>query len=128
MEIDRHTSGAGGAAERPVGVDHRRRRSTELRAAISLVSGAAADLGWGARPDVRVLPDGDLWLEELDVSVSAANVYRAARRLVAAQLRTVAEGSGLPVADVAGRWLLSLQTNEAMVGLELLPHGDDAAA
>jgi hypothetical protein len=106
-----------------------RRRSTELRAAISLLSSAGSDLRWGSRPDVRVLPDGRLWLADLEVAVSAADVYQAARRLVAAQVAGMAERSGQPVGSVLGPWLMSLQTNEAMLGLDV--HGgrtqDDAA-
>ncbi|MFQ1000948.1 hypothetical protein [Modestobacter sp. SSW1-42] len=97
----------------------RRRQASELRSAISLVGSAAADLGWGTRPDVRVLPDGRLWLDELETAVTAAEVYQAARHLVAAQLRAVAETTGRPVGEVAGPWLLTLHTNEAMVSLDL---------
>ena len=112
---------------RPVSADER--RSTELRAAISLLSSAGADLRWGSRPEVRVLPDGRLWLAELEVAVSAADVYQAARRLVAAQVAGLAERSGRPVGDVLGPWLMSLQTNEAMLGLDLQADRaeDDAA-
>jgi hypothetical protein len=121
------TAGGPGAAQRPADGDRRRRQVAELRAAISLVGSAAADLGWGDRPDVRVLPDGRLWLDELQVAVSGAQVYQAARRLLAAQLRTVAERAGVPVGDVAGPWLLSLHTNEALVALDLELPRDDAA-
>ena len=129
MGVERHGGSAGqpGAAGRPGGVDPRHRRSAELRAAISLVGSAAADLGWGAPPDVRVLPDGRLWLEDLQQSVSAAEVYQAARHLIAAQLRTVAGAAGVPVGAVAGPWLLSLTTNEAMLDLDLDVPRDDAA-
>ena len=130
MDIEADGSSIGGrrgAAGWAAALARRRRRVSELRAAISLVGTAAADLGWGARPDVRVLPDGRLWLDEHEVAVSAAEVYQAARHLVAAQLRTVAELSGVPVGDVAGPWLLSLHTNEAMVALDLDVPRDDAA-
>jgi hypothetical protein len=131
MGIEAHegssTGGVPGARERSADGGRRRRQVTELRAAISLVGSAAADLGWGAPPDVRVLPDGRLWLDELQVAVSGAEVYQAARRLVAAQVRTVAEQTGVPVGDVAGPWLLSLHTNEAMVALDLDLPRDDAA-
>jgi hypothetical protein len=115
------------AIEAHEGSSRRSRQVTELRAAISLVGSAAADLDWGARPDVRVLPDGRLWLDELQVAVSGAQVYQAARRLLAAQLRTVAEQTGVPVGEVAGPWLLSLHTNEAMLALDLELPQDDAA-
>ncbi|GAB4082974.1 hypothetical protein [Modestobacter muralis] len=97
----------------------RERQASELRAGISLVGSAAADLGWGARPDVRVLADGRLWLDELEVAVTAAQVYQAARHLIAAQVATVAEQAGSSVGAVAGPWLLTLHTNEAMVSLDL---------
>jgi hypothetical protein len=96
-----------------------RRRSSELRSAISLVSSAGADLRWGSRPEVRVLPDGRLWLADLEVAVTAADVYQAARRLVAAQVAWTAERAGQPVGEVLGPWLMSLQTNEAMLGLDV---------
>ena len=105
----------------------RERQASELRAAISLVGSAAADLGWGGRPDVRVLPDGRLWLDELEVAVTAAEVYQAARRLIAAQVGTVAEQAGSSVGAVAGPWLLSLHTNEAMLSLDLDVPREDVA-
>lgn len=46
---------------------------------MSLLASAAADLGVGSRPEVRVLRDGRLWLAELGTAVSAADVYQAAR-------------------------------------------------
>ena len=98
------------------------RRLTELRAGMSVLTSAAADLQVGAQPEVRVLPDGRLWLAELGVAVTAADVYQAARGLVAAQLHAIAQVSAQPVEDHALAWLVTLQTNEVMVGLE------DAAA
>jgi hypothetical protein len=94
------------------------RRLTELRAGMSVLTSAAADLGVGSRPEVRVLADGRLWLAEQQVAVSAADVYQAARGLVAAQLDAIASVSGQPVEDHALAWLVTLQTNEVMVGLE----------
>jgi hypothetical protein len=101
-------------------------RISELRAGISLVSSAAADLGWGDQPPVRVLADGRLWLTDLQLSVSAADVYQAARGLIAAQLRHLCAESGAGLPAVVGPWLVSLQTNEALLGLAL--HQDDDAA
>ena len=121
------TGGRQGAVGWTADLARRRRRASELRAGISLVGTAAADLGWGAQPDVRVLPDGRLWLDEHEVAVSAAEVYQAARHLIAAQLRTVAEGTGVSVGDVAGPWLLGLHMNEAMVDLDVDVPQDDAA-
>lgn len=94
-------------------------RLSELRAGISLVSSAGADLGWGAQPAVRVLPDGRLWLADLGLAVSAAEVYQAARGLVAAQLRHLSDESGVAVPTVVASWLVSLQTNEALLGADL---------
>ena len=99
------------------------RRLTELRAGMSVLASAAADLGVGGQTEVRVLADGRLWLAEQQVAVSAADVYQAARGLVAAQLDAIARVSGQPVEDHALAWLVTLQTNEVMVGLE-----DEAAA
>jgi hypothetical protein len=94
-------------------------RLSELRAGISLVSSAGADLGWGAQPAVRVLPDGRLWLADLQLAVSATDVYQAARGLVAAQLRHLCAESGVEVPAVVGSWLVTLQTNEALLGADL---------
>ena len=121
------TGGRRGAADRVAGLARRRRRASELRAGIALVGTAAADLGWGAQPDVRVLPDGRLWLDEHEVAVTAAEVYQAARHLIAAQVSTVAEQAGTPVGDVAGPWLLSLHTNAAMVDVDLDVPREDVA-
>jgi hypothetical protein len=90
-------------------------RLAELRAAMSLLAGAAADLDWGAQPEVRVLPDGRLWLADLQLSVSAVEVYQAARGLVAAQvLAALADGPGT-VADLVGPWLTELHLTEALL-------------
>jgi hypothetical protein len=110
----------------PSSPDRRSRRLTELRAGMSVLTSAAADLGVGGHTDVRVLPDGRLWLDEFDMAVSAADVYQAARGLIAAQLDAIAQVSGRPVEDHALAWLVTLQTNEVMVGLE--DAADSAAA
>ena len=94
------------------------RRLTELRAGMSVLTSAAADLQVGSQPLVRVLPDGRLWLSDLGIAVSAAHVYQAARGLVAAQLDAMAEVTGRSVEDHALAWLVTLQTNEVMVGLD----------
>jgi hypothetical protein len=127
-EADGSRTGARrGASGWAAGVARRRRRASELRAAISLVGTAAADLGWGTQPDVRVLPDGRLWLEEHELAVTAAEVFQAARHLIAAQVRTVAEQAGTPVGAVAGPWLLGLHTNAAMVDVDLDVPREDVA-
>jgi hypothetical protein len=94
------------------------RRLTELRAGMSVLTSAAADLQVGSQPLVRVLPDGRLWLSDLGIAVSAAHVYQAARGLVAAQLDAMAQVTGRSVEDHALAWLVTLQTNEVMVGLD----------
>jgi hypothetical protein len=109
------------------------RRLTELRAGMSVLASAAADLHVGGQPEVRVLPDGRLWLDELQVAVTAADVYQAARGLVAAQLDAIAQVTDRSVEDHALAWLVTLQTNEVMVGLEAEAGSasgfeDDAAA
>ena len=92
-----------------------RTRLAELRAAMSLLASAAADLEWGAQPEVRVLPDGRLWLSDLQLAVSAADVYQAARGLLAAQvLGALAETPGT-VADLVGPWLTELHLTEALL-------------
>jgi len=121
------TGGRQGAAGWAAALARRERQASELRAAISLVGSAAADLGWGARPDVRVLPDGRLWLDEMEVAVTAAEVYQAARHLIAAQVGTIAEQAGTSVGAVAGPWLLTLHTNEAMVALDVDVPREDVA-
>ncbi|MGY1730625.1 hypothetical protein ACI798_03820 [Geodermatophilus sp. SYSU D01045] len=111
----------------PPSPGRRSRRLTELRAGMSVLGSAAADLGVGSQPDVRVLPDGRLWLDELEMAVSAADVYQAARGLVAAQLEAIAQVTGRPVEDHALAWLVTLQTNEVVVAVEDAPAVDDAA-
>ncbi|SET05405.1 hypothetical protein [Geodermatophilus poikilotrophus] len=106
---------------------HRRDRRSDLRTGISLLASAAADLGVGNQPEVRGLPDGRLWLAELGTAVTAADVYQAARGLVAAQLAAIADVSGRPVEDHALAWLVTLQTNEVVVGLEDVALEGDAA-
>jgi hypothetical protein len=112
----------------PSSPDRRSRRLTELRAGLSVLTSAAADLGVGSQTEVRVLPDGRLWLAEQGIAVTAADVYQAARGLVAAQLDAIAQVSGDPVEDHALAWLVTLQTNEVMVGLEDEPAREDDAA
>jgi hypothetical protein len=111
----------------PSSADHHRRRLTELRAGMSVLTSAAADLGVGGQPEVRVLPDGRLWLSELELAVTAADVYQAARGLVAAQLDAIAQVSDRPVEDHALAWLVTLQTNEVMVGLQADTPADSPA-
>ncbi|SDD15099.1 hypothetical protein SAMN05660690_3569 [Geodermatophilus telluris] len=112
----------------PSSPDRRSRRLTELRAGMSVLTSAAADLGVGGQTEVRVLPDGRLWLAEQGIAVTAADVYQAARGLVAAQLDAIARTTGDPVEDHALAWLVTLQTNEVLVGVEDGPAREDDAA
>jgi hypothetical protein len=126
-EADGRTGARRGVPGWAADVARRRRRASELRAGIALVGTAAADLGWGTQPDVRVLPDGRLWLDEHEVAVTAAEVFQAARHLIAAQVSTVAEQAGTSVGTVAGPWLLGLHTNAAMVDVDLDVPREDVA-
>ncbi|SFP32895.1 hypothetical protein SAMN05660464_2806 [Geodermatophilus dictyosporus] len=112
----------------PSSPDRRSRRLTELRAGMSVLTSAAADLGVGSQTEVRVLPDGRLWLTEQGIAVTASDVYQAARGLVAAQLDAIARVSSDPVEDHALAWLVTLQTNEVMVGIEDEATREDDAA
>ncbi|SNS44478.1 hypothetical protein SAMN06893096_104146 [Geodermatophilus pulveris] len=105
----------------------RRVQLTELRTGMSLLASAAADLGVGEAPEVRVLRDGRLWLAELATAVTAADVFQAARGLVAAQLDAIAQVSDQPVEEHALAWLVTLQTNEVIAGLEDIDLAGDAA-
>ena len=98
----------------PVTTDPRTRLA-ELRAAMSLLASAAADLDWGAQPEVRALPDGRLWLTDLQLAVSAAEVYQAARSLVAAQVLAALADGEASVADLVGPWLTELHLTEAVL-------------
>lgn len=93
-------------------------RRTELRAAAQLVAAAGAELGCGEEPEVRVLPDGRLWLADVGAAVSAAELYRSARTVVAAQLDALAQVSDQSVEEVTFGWLVALQMDDVLAGLE----------
>ena len=95
-----------------------RRRTTELRAGAQLVASAGADLGCGEEPEVRVLPDGRLWLADVGAAVSAAELYRAARGVLAAQLDAMAQATGQSVEEVTFGWLVALQMDDVLAALE----------
>ncbi len=95
-----------------------RRRRTELRAGAALVAGAGADLGCGEEPEVRVLRDGRLWLADVGAAVSAAELYRAARGVLAAQLDAMAQVTDQTVEEVTFGWLVSLQMDDVLAALE----------
>lgn len=102
-------------------------RLAELRTGMSLLASAAADLGVGDQPEIRVFRDGRLWLADLGTAVTAADVFQAARGLVAAQLEAIAQVSDQPVEEHALAWLVTLQTNEVIAGLEDVDLADDPA-
>ena len=110
----------------PLSSSGRRSRLARLRTGMSLLTSAAADLGVGDQPEDRELADGRLGLAELGAAVTAAEVYQAARQLVAAQLDAAAQVSDQPVEDHALAWLVTLQTDEVMAGIEDDALGDDA--
>jgi hypothetical protein len=68
-------------------------------------------------PKVRVLPDGRLWLGDVGAAVSALELYRAARGVVAAQLDALAQTSDQSVEEVTFGWLVSLQMDDVLAAL-----------
>ena len=103
------------------------RRATERRAGAQLVAGAGAELGCGESAEVRVLPDGRLWLADVGAAVSAIELYRAARGVLAAQLLAMAQVSGQSVEEVTFGWLVSLQMDDVLAGCERGTPESDAA-
>lgn len=93
------------------------RRLAELRAGAQLVADAGAELGCGEAPEVRVLPDGRLWLADVGAAVSAVELYRAARSVLAAQLDAMAQVSEQSVEEVTFGWLVGLQMEDVLVAL-----------
>jgi len=89
----------------------------QLRAAVSILSSAAADRQWGGDPVVRVRARG-LQLGDDPRPVDAAAVYQAARGLVGALLDDLAQSTGRDLDEVVGPWLLSLEVREAFAGVD----------
>ena len=89
----------------------------QLRAAVSILSSAAADRQWGGEPVVRVRARG-LQLGDDPRLVDAAAVYQAARGLVGALLDDLADATGRDLDEVVGPWLLSLEVREAFAGVD----------
>jgi len=89
----------------------------QLRAAVSILSSAAADRQWGGEPVVRVRARG-LQLGDDARLVDAAAVYQAARGLVGALLDDLADATGRDLDEVVGPWLLSLEVREAFAGVD----------
>ncbi|WP_029433828.1 hypothetical protein [Blastococcus sp. URHD0036] len=104
-----------------------RRRPAERRAGAQLVAGAGAELGCGEAAEVRVLPDGRLWLADVGAAVSAIELYRAARGVLAAQLLAMAQVTGQSVEEVTFGWLVSLQMDDVLAAWEGGTPESDAA-
>ena len=94
------------------------RPTVELRAGAQLVAAAGAELGCGEAPEVRVLPDGRLWLADVGAAVSALELYRAARGVLAAGLDAMAQVTDQSVEEVTFGWLVSLQMDDVLAQLE----------
>ena len=89
----------------------------QIRAAVSILSSAAADRQWGGAPVVRVGARG-LQLGDDLRPVDAAAVYQAARGLVGALLDELVQSTGRELDEVVGPWLLSLEVREAFAGVD----------
>jgi hypothetical protein len=91
----------------------------QLRTAISIVSSAAADRGWGDADCVRVRPGGRVQIGTHPDVVDAATVYQAARGLVGALLDDLLSATDRELAELVGPWLAVLEMREAVADLEL---------
>ncbi|MFQ1000501.1 hypothetical protein [Modestobacter sp. SSW1-42] len=95
--------GSTGAGELP---------AVQLQAAISLLSSAAADRGWGAEPTVRPCRGGRIQVEGIG-KLDAAVVFQAARGLVGALIDDLATVTGVDLDAVVTPWLTALAVQEA---------------
>jgi hypothetical protein len=91
----------------------------QLRAAISIVSSAAADRGWGAADAVRVRSGGRVQIGAQADVVDAATVYQAARGLVGALIDDLLQVTDRELAELVGPWLAVLEMREAVADLDL---------
>jgi hypothetical protein len=91
--------------------------SEQLRAAISIVTSAAADRAWGTADCVRVRPGGRLQVGTQPQVLDAATVYQAARGLVGALLDDLGEVTGRDLDEIVGPWLAALQLSEAIADI-----------
>ena len=91
----------------------------QLRTAISIVSSAAADRGWGNADAVRVRPSGRVQIGTHPDVVDAATVYQAARGLVGALLDDLLSATDRELAELVGPWLAVLEMREAVADIEL---------
>jgi hypothetical protein len=93
--------------------------SEQLRAAISIVSSAAADRGWGSADAVRVHSGGRVQIGGHADVVDAATVYQAARGLVGALLDDLLEVTDRDLPELVGPWLAVLGMREAVADVAL---------
>lgn len=93
--------------------------SEQLRTAISIVSSAAADRGWGSADAVRVRPGGRVQIGGHADVVDAATVYQAARGLVGALLDDLLEVTDRDLPELVGPWLAVLGMREAVADVAL---------
>jgi hypothetical protein len=93
--------------------------SEQLRAAISIVSSAAADRGWGSADAVRVRPGGRVQIGTHTDVVDAATIYQAARGLVGALLDDLLEVTDRDLPELVGPWLAVLGMREAVADVAL---------
>jgi|tagenome__1003787_1003787.scaffolds.fasta_scaffold20875437_1 hypothetical protein len=91
----------------------------QLRAAISIVSSAAADRGWGSADAVRVRSGGRVQIGAQADVVDAATVYQAARGLVGALIDDLLQVTDRELAELVGPWLAVLEMREAVADLDL---------
>jgi hypothetical protein len=86
--------------------------AAQLQAAVSLVSSAAADRGWGAEPVVRPCRGGRVQVDGVG-RLDAAEVFQAARGLIGALIDDLVAVTGADLADVVSPWLTALAVQEA---------------
>jgi hypothetical protein len=91
----------------------------QLRTAISIVSSAAADRGWGDADAVRIRSGGRVQIGTHPEVVDAATVYQAARGLVGALLDDLLQVTERELAELVGPWLAVLEMREAIADLDL---------
>src|SRR4051794_14079397 len=91
----------------------------QLRTAISIVSSAAADRGWGSAESVRVRSGGRVQIGTHPDVVDAATVYQAARGLVGALIDDLLQVTDRELAELVGPWLAVLEMREAIADIDL---------
>ena len=91
----------------------------QLRAAISILSSAAADRHWGNGDVVTVRSGGRLRIGVDQRPVDAVTVYMAARGLVGALLDDLAASTGRELDEIVAPWLISLEVREALADVDV---------